>query len=154
MPPPKKPEEAYEACLRKGYLKNKDQVNTERIISLAENAETHCNSAEILAKGLGQDAKGWIDVFTLYYQTLHTYAEALLLFEKMQSDNHQCLLAAVCIKFPALELEWDFLERIRTKRNGINYYGEQITYQDWKSVKIQLKLYIATLKGEIKKRLA
>ena len=42
---------------------------------------------------------------------------------------------------------------VRTKRNGINYYGEHVTYNDWKSIEVQIKLYISTLKKEVEKKL-
>lgn len=71
--------------------------------------------------------------------------------EKIKSDNHQCLFAYLCHHHPELELNWDFLEKIRTKRNGINYYGMPISFKDWKEIELQLKLYIKKLKEEIQK---
>ena len=46
-----------------------------------------------------------------------------------------------------------FFEKVRTKRNGINYYGERVSYEDWKSIEVQMKIYISTLRKEITKRL-
>ena len=42
---------------------------------------------------------------------------------------------------------------MRTKRNGINYYGAPIDYNDWKEAKIQFILYTKKLKEEIEKKL-
>lgn len=153
MRKPKTLQEAYDSCIADGFIHPIAGINGEKIISLAENAKIHCRSAEIIVKALDSKAKEWIDVYTLYYEALRTYAEALLLFEQVESPNHQCLFATLCLKYPQLELDWDFLETLRTKRNGINYYGEQITYQDWKSIEIQLKLYISTLQQEVEQHL-
>ncbi|HLC70462.1 MAG TPA: hypothetical protein VJI32_00515 [Candidatus Nanoarchaeia archaeon] len=146
-------EQIYDSCLADGLLKQSEEENTAKIKSLLENAAIHLSTADIVAKALHQNSKEWMDVFTLHYEALRTYAEALLLFEKIKSSNHQCLLAALCVKFPQLELDWQFLDIIRTKRHGINYYGERITYQDWKIVEIQVKLYASTLRKEIEERL-
>jgi exonuclease SbcC len=34
-----------------------------------------------------------------------------------------------------LDLDWEFLETIRLKRNAINYHGQLLKYDDWKSLK-------------------
>lgn len=44
-------------------------------------------------------------------------------------------------------------ERIRTKRNGINYYGTPVSFDDWKEVELQFNLYIKRLMEEIKNKL-
>ena len=52
-----------------------------------------------------------------------------------------------------LELDWEFLEIIRLKRNGINYRGLLLKYDDWKSLKLKFELHISALKKEIEKKL-
>ena len=79
--------------------------------------------------------------------------ESYLCFDRIKSLNHQCLFAYLCIKYPELELSWEFFEKIRTKRNGINYYGQPVTSEDWKEVELQFKLYISTIKKEIEKKI-
>ena len=93
-------------------------------------------------------------LYKLSYDVVHTLTEALLLFDKVKSLNHQCLFAHLCIKHPELELDWDFFEKIRTRRNGIHYYGASRSWQDWKEIELQAMLYIKTLKDEILKRLS
>ena len=153
MPKLKTIEETYDFCLAQGNLQNLEEINVEKISSLLKNANTNLSSAQILTKSLNKDSLEWLNVFTLSYEAFRIYAEALLLFKKMSSSNHLCVFSALCLKYPELELDWYFLERIRTKRHGLNYYGESISYQDWKSVELQLKLYLSLLKKEIEQRL-
>ena len=47
----------------------------------------------------------------------------------------------------------DFFEKIRTKRNGIQYYGTSVARDDWKEIEVQIFLYINTLKETVKKLL-
>ncbi len=118
---------------------------------LMENAETNLSSAKILADALNQDAREWLNVFTLHYEALRLYAEALLLLKKLDGSRHQCLFAALCTHYPHLELDFSFFERVRTMRNGANYYGKQITCKEWNSVKLQMNLYISALQKEMDK---
>ena len=54
-------------------------------------------------------------------------------------------------------LNWNltgiFFEKIRTKRNGINYYGTPIKQEDWKEVELQFELYIKKLKDELENKI-
>ena len=52
-----------------------------------------------------------------------------------------------------LDFSWEFFEKVRTKRNGINYYGSPIIFDDWKEVELQFILYIKKLREEVEKRL-
>lgn len=153
MPRHKTLEETYDSCLTDGYIKNLAEMNVAKARALMENAQTNVNSAKILATALEKNAKEWLNVYTLHYEALRVYAEALLLLLKIDSPNHQCLFAALCMKYPHLELDWNFFEKIRTKRNGANYYGEQITWKDWKDVELQMNLYISTVQKELEAKL-
>jgi hypothetical protein len=50
---------------------------------------------------------------------------------------------------PSIDKILNFFEKIRTKRNGINYYSSKVSEKDWKEVKIQL-IYTSIL---LRKRL-
>lgn len=149
MPRHKTLEETYDSCLADGHIKNLAEVNIAKARALMENAQTNVNSAKILAKALERDAREWMNVYTLHYDALRLYAEALLLLLRIDSPNHQCLFASLCMKYPRLELDWNFFEKIRTKRNGVNYYGERITGKDWKDVELQMNLYLSTVEKEL-----
>ncbi|GEM_PF-930162 len=147
-------EEAYQYCIADGYVKEVLTVNKDKAEALLRNSIISVESADALANLLSQRDEKWMTVYVLYYEALRTCAEAFLLFDKIISSNHQCLFAALCVKHPELELDWGFLEAVRTKRNGVNYYGERVIYSDWKAVEMKMKLYISALKKEIDKKLA
>ena len=84
---------------------------------------------------------------------MHELVESFLRFDNIKVDNHQCLFAYLCEKHLELEFSWDFFEKIRTKRNGINYYGIPIDFTEWKESEIQFKLYINILEEEIMDKL-
>ena len=151
MPRQRTREDIYDSCLAEGMLRNIDEVNRERIKSMMQNADTSLDSAKTLSKSLPNNDRRWMNVYTLHYDALHLYTEALLMFSRVVSENHQCLFAALCAKRPDLELEWDFFERIRTARNGINYYGKYVGFKEWKEVEVQFTVYLSTLKNAIEK---
>ncbi len=151
MRKPKTAEEAYNSCLSEGYINDLKVINVDKARSLIENAETSISTAQIVMKAIGKQAKEWMGVYIGYYEALRMYTEAMLIFDKVDISNHQCLFAYLCLKHPELELDWDFFEKVRTKRNGINYYGQSTSYEDWKAVELQFNLYISTLKKEIRK---
>lgn len=154
MPKIKTLTEVYDGCVADGYYKTIQEINIQKVKSLIENAQTNISSAHLIAKAISKTAKEWMNVFTLQYDALRMLTEALLHLQQIELSNHQCLFSALCVKYPSLELNWEFLEQIRTKRNGINYYGEHITYEDWKKIELQMSLYCSTLKKEIESRIA
>lgn len=89
----------------------------------------------------------------MYYDAFHSLAEIIGRFDKIKIANHQCLFAYLCKTHEELELNWDFFEKIRTKRNGIMYYGSPATYEDWKEIEVQIQVYIITLKNHINGKL-
>ncbi|MDP2907543.1 MAG: hypothetical protein Q8O03_06385 [Nanoarchaeota archaeon] len=145
--------EAFEKCKKEGKVIPTAEIDLERIRSTLIIAESDIESGKTLKKELEKDSNQWSSVYKLYYDALHELAEAFLRFDKIKTDNHQCLFAYLYEKHPELEFSWDFLEKVRTKRNGINYYGIPVRYEDFKKIELQISLYINKLKEEIKKKL-
>lgn len=145
--------EAFLKCKRDGKFVIVEEIDIEKIRATLEIAEGDVESAEILKNGLPKESKRWNSVLKLYYDALHETAEAFLRFERVKIDNHQCLFAHLCERYPELELSWEFLEKARTKRNGINYYGTPITQDDWKELEMNFLLHLRKLKEEAMKRL-
>ena len=139
--------EAFLKCKKEGKFIIKEGIDHEKIRSTIVIAEGDVESANILKKN-----NQWNSVFKLYYDALHELVESFLRFEKIKVDNHQCLFAFLCENHPELDFSWDFFEKVRTKRNGINYYGTPVDPSDWKDVEIQFNLYIEKLKKEIDKK--
>ncbi len=145
--------EAFMKCKKEGKFIFIDETDIEKIKSTLAIAEADIESANFIKKNLSRKSNQWNSVYKLYYDALHELVESFLRFEKIKIDNHQCLFAYLCEKHPELELSWDFLEKVRTKRNGISYYGIPVSSDDWKETEIYFILYIKRLKEEIKKKL-
>lgn len=140
-------------CDHEGQIKPRVEVDIELVTTLLELAEGDQQAGAKLAKGLEEKNILWNNVYIAYYDALHKLVEAYLIFDKISSLNHLCLFAYLCEKHPELELDWNFFEKIRTKRNGIHYYGQKVNQEDWKSINLQIKLYISTLKKALREKL-
>jgi hypothetical protein len=115
-----------------------------RVKSIIKSGEQDFLASEILASALTKDSLGWGAVYKLKYDALHELAEAFLLSKKLKSTNHLCLFALVCAE--CSNLNWTFLETIRTKRNGLNYYGECINYNEYILLDAEFRNHFEKLK--------
>lgn len=148
MPKSKTKEETYDECAANGTFDPIVEIDIDKIESIIDIADEDLITAkDAIAK------KRWNSGYKSYYDVLHELVEAFLFFEKVKSSNHKCLFSYLCVKCPELELEWDFFEKARTKRNGINYYGTPVVEKDWKEVALQFDLYINLLKKELEKKI-
>jgi len=145
--------EAFLKCKKEGKFIVIEETDIEKIKATLKIAEGDIESANFIKKNLSKQSNQWNSVYKLYYDALHELSESYLRFEKIKIDNHQCLFAYLCEKHPELGFNWDFFEKVRTKRNGINYYGTPINSKDWKEVELQFNLYIKKLKEEIERKL-
>ena len=146
-------DKTYDKCMATGSIKEKNTVDIELIKSLKNVAERGLSFIKRESKNLKKDSDDWTFVFRDYYESLRGLIESFLLFYKIEAENHQCKNAYICFKHPELELNWNFLETIRLKRNAINYRGQLLNYEDWDKFKLQFELHINKLKTEIEKRL-
>jgi hypothetical protein len=112
------------------------------------------NTAELISANINKDDKRWISVLVSYYEALRMYAEAFLQFDRVKISNHECLFTYLCRNHKEFELDWEFFERVRTKRNGIHYYGESIDYKVWKEFSTGLDLYVSLLKKEVERKIS
>lgn len=148
MPKERTLKEAYENCKANGIYLPQKEVDKPKIKTMLKIAEEDLETIEDL-----KNKDRYNTTYKLSYDILHTLTEAFLNFDKIKSTNHQCLFTYLCIKHPELELDWNFFEKIRTKRNGIHYYGSSVVKNDWKEINLQIKLYIKTLQKAIKRKL-
>jgi hypothetical protein len=145
-------DKTYNLCMSTGKFKEKTP-DTELIRSLKTVAEKGLEFIKNKSKDIPEDSTDWTFVFRDYYESLRGLVEAYLLFEGIEADNHQCKNAHICFKHPELELDWEFLETIRLKRNAINYRGQLLKYDDWNIFKIKFELHINLLKNKIDEKL-
>ncbi len=145
-------DKSYGLCMSTGSIKEK-YADTELIKSLKAVAEKGLDFINSKSKDIPKDSTDWTFVFRDNYESLRGLIEAYILFDGIEADNHQCKNAYICFKHPELELDWEFLETIRLKRNAINYRGQLLKYEDWKALKLKFELHISALKKEIGKKL-
>ncbi len=150
MPKANTIEEIYEECEEKGMIRFQEDVDVFKVKSMVKNAKSDLLSITALKNSSNPQ---WSSIYKLGYDVIHSLAEALLRFDKIKLQNHRCLFAYICVKKPELEFSWDFFEKIRTKRNGVSYYGQNINKKDWDEIELQLNLYASALEKEIEKRI-
>ncbi len=142
----------YGLCINTGSIKEKF-IDVELIKSLKIVAEKGLAFINSKSTDIPKDSTDWTFVFRDHYESLRGLIEAYLLFDGIEADNHQCKNAYICFKHPELELDWEFFETIRLKRNAINYRGQLLKYEDWKIFKLKFELHINALRKEIEKML-
>ena len=145
-------DKTYKFCMSTGSIKEKF-IDIELIKSLKLIAEKGLEFIRNKSKDIPANSTDWTFVFRDYYESLRGLIKAYLLFDGIEADNHQCKNAYLCFKHSDLELDWEFLETIRLKRNAINYRGQLLQYADWKTFKIKFELHINALKKEIETKL-
>ena len=146
-------DKTYHFCVSSGNIKEKN-VDIELIKSLKIVADNGFEFISNVMKTIPKDSTYWTFVFRDHYESLRGLIEAYLLFDGIEADSHQCKNAYLCFKHPELELDWDFLEIIRLKRNAINYRGKLLKYDDWNTLRLRFELHISALKKELEKKLS
>lgn len=94
----------------------------------------------------------WRVIFNIHYDVFRELCDQLMRFERQKTSNHQGLFAFIVLHFEDLELDWKFLENIRTIRNKKKYQGLDISKVMWQNIELQFDLYISTLRKEIEKK--
>ena len=146
--------EVYDKCHKDGFVINlQGKINKEKVRKMLLLIESNKEIAEKSMKDADENSITWNTIYNLHYDIIRELAEAFLVFDSVKILNHKCLFAYLCNNHPELELDWEFFEKVRKNRNGINYYGQLVSYKDFKEVKVQLNLYPAILKKEIEKKL-
>jgi hypothetical protein len=142
----------YKLCISSGCIRAKT-VDIELIKSLQSVALKGLAFIDSKSRDIPKDSTDWTFVFRDHYESLRGLIEAYMLFDGVEASNHQCKNAYICFKHPELEFDWEFLETIRLKRNAINYRGQLLKYEDWKSLRLKFELHISELSKVIEKRL-
>lgn len=146
-------ESVYNQCKSEGIIKLKAELDIELIKSLRISAEKDLAFIKSKEKEIPKESEDWTFVFRDYYESLRSLIDAFLLFEKVTADSHQCKNAYLCYHHPELELDWNFLETARLKRNAINYKGQLLRYEDWRKIRLNFELHINKLTEEIEDKL-
>lgn len=97
--------------------------------------------------------QNWRVIFNVHYDAIRELCDQLMRFKFQKTGNHRGLFAFIVLEFPELDMDWNFLESIRTIRNQNKYRGADITREMWKRSELGIDLYISILKKELEKRL-
>jgi hypothetical protein len=143
----------YAACSAEGSFIPLAKMDLEQISGMLKVALADLETVNFWQKRAPKDSSQWNAIYKLSYDVFHALAEAFLLFDMVKAKTHECIFAYLCEKHPELEFDWNFLERIRTKRNRSLYYGEPASYTDWNGISLQIHLYISALRKAIEEKL-
>jgi len=112
----------WKGCLKTRTAKEvKSDLNL--IKSTKEIAEIKVTSANALPKEL------FIGKITLLYDALREYLESAALMNHYKIYNHECYTAFIkeILKLPR---EAELFDKLRKVRNGINYYGRNVSEEE------------------------
>ena len=140
-------------CLEDGSYIPLSKIDIEKIRTMLNIALIDLESIKDFEKTAEKDSGKWNIIYKTYYDILHQTIEAYILFDRIKAKTHECLFCYICKNHKELELDFNFFEKIRTKRNGTTYYGTIITYKDWKEIDVQVKLYINTIRKAVELKL-
>jgi len=145
-------EETYRTCISLGNIREK-RMDILLIKSLLEVSIKGIEFIKKISMTLEKESEYWTFVFRDYYESLRSLIEAFILFDGIEAESHQCQNAYICLKHPELEIDWEFLEAIRLRRNAVNYRGHLLSYSEWKNFHLNFDLHINQLQKEVTARL-
>ena len=136
----------FQSCVKEGSFVPLEFVNKAAVRAMRDIAILDYETVSHWAKKAPKKSAQWNSIYKLPYDVLHCLCEALLQLDKKKARTHECLYAYVTKKYNHLQLDWKFFDAMRTKRNGILYYGRPASYDDWKKIETQVISYIAVIK--------
>jgi len=116
-----------EDCYKKGFIK-KTKINNELIKSLIEMSdikEKTINSAKI-------DSVNISAYLSMAYDSLREVLEAFCISKSYKVTSHLCL--GELLKSLVSDFDFNSFDRFRYVRNGINYYGTKIDFEQGKKI--------------------
>jgi hypothetical protein len=145
-------EDIYDRCVADGKINSVEELEPERIKSTSESADVALRSASIIIKAINPKDREWTSVIKMNYDALRLSSLAYIMLDRLEVIDEEALFAALCVRHPELELDWEFLDNLRQKIERMDR-GEFATFEDWKGIELRLTLYISALKKAIMPRL-
>ena len=119
MPKELTPEQVYDKLVSEGFYQeahlDKDEVL--KVLTMAMEDYVFGKTLRNMPKA------SWRVVFNIHYDVFRELCDQLMRFKKQKISNHQGLFAFIMLHFDDLELDWNFLEKIRIVRNKNKYEG-------------------------------
>ena len=128
----------FKECLDKKIIKNV-KVDKNLIVSARKIAKLKIESAEFLPEHL------FIGKITLLYDALREYLECIALEMGYKIYNHECY-SAFLIEVLNMSIEAKLFDKLRKVRNGINYYGREVSMEEADYLILNLKSLIKKFK--------
>ena len=130
-------------CKNKGFIKI-TTINKSKALSLIEISDIK----EDTIKHIKLDSKNINAYFPMAYDSLREVLEAFCLLRGFNVTNHICLGELI----KDLKKDFDFIsfDRFRYARNGINYYGSKIDFDQGKEMINKMFEMKKLIKKEIK----
>ena len=114
-------------CFEKGFIK-KTKVNQSLIKSLVEMA----NIKEIAVKSANIDEVNISVYVSLAYDSLREILDSLCISKGYKVLSHLC--TGELLKSIIEDFDFNQFDRLRYIRNGINYYGEKVDFEQGKEI--------------------
>jgi len=145
MPKESEAKELYRQLAREGVYEEAhfDPVEMKKVVQMVEEDYAFGKRLRELPK------PNWRVIFNIHYDVLRELCDQLMRLKRQKCNNHQGVFLFVFLHFPDLELDWPFLEKVRTVRNQNKYKGLDISLKMWKEIELKLDLYIATFQKEL-----
>ncbi len=125
----------WRECVSKRFAKEVS-IDKNRIQSMKKTAERKIKAADVLPEDL------YPIKITLLYDGLRSYLEAFALEKMYRIYNHECCTAFLK-EVLGLSREGDIFDWLRRIRNGINYYGMEINFDESTKIISDLRLLVA-----------
>ncbi len=148
----KRLDDVYNACVADGLLYNMKEVDSEKAKTLLESAKQDMDTLKETIP-IMEKKKNFSLIWKSSYEIIRQLIDAILIMEKIKSDNHQCLYAYICTKHREWDIDWEIIETMRLLRNGVHYEGRPVSEETWKSYKFKFNIYATTLIKILKEQL-
>lgn len=114
-------------CKRKGFVK-KTRIDPELARSLAEMSDIK----EKAIKSVNLDAENISAFVPMAYDSLREILEAICIMHGYKVTSHVCIDKLLSTIYP--NVSWQDFDRFRYIRNGINYYGKKVDFEQGKEI--------------------
>lgn len=136
-------DEVYNRCVAEGNLQEPEEIDTEKAKSLLDNAEQDIDTLKDTLP-IMERKKNFSLIWSSRYEIIRQLVQGILLLEKVNSNNHQCLYAYVCAKHADWDIDWETIETMRLLRNGVHYEGRPVNADTWKEYNLKFEIYTKT----------
>ena len=145
-------DDVYNQCVAEGNLQEPEEIDIEQAKSLLDIAEFDLKSLKDTTPILEKN-KNFGMIWSSRYEIIRQLVQGILLLEKVNSGNHQCLYAYICVKHKEWDIDWETIETMRLLRNGVHYEGRPVTAETWKEYKLKFEIYTQTFIKILKEKL-